>query len=195
MRKRGLILFLILCAVLALDFFSKAYVSAHIPNMYQASPVFPYGGIAVFHDLGGIQFSIVHIINKGAAWGLFSSLQLFLVVLRIGVVLGLLLHLLVAEKWVRLPISQATSGWLRFLATPSALKPLSRHIPLALVSAGAMGNIVDFFIYGHVVDMFHFKFWNYTYPIFNCADSAIFCGIAWLLLLSIRDKRSAPLAS
>jgi signal peptidase II len=62
-----------------------------------------------------------------------------------------------------------------------------RRLPLVLIIAGAFGNILDYFIYGHVIDMFHFILWGYDYPIFNIADSSIFIGIIWLFFFSNRS--------
>jgi lipoprotein signal peptidase len=39
-----------------------------------------------------------------------------------------------------------------------------------------------------VIDMIHFVFWEYDYPVFNVADMLIFFGTASLLWGSIRDK-------
>ncbi|WP_319517316.1 signal peptidase II [uncultured Martelella sp.] len=46
----------------------------------------------------------------------------------------------------------------------------------ALVVAGALGNILDHFIYGHVVDYIRFHIGGWTFPIFNLADSYITVG-------------------
>jgi len=56
-------------------------------------------------------------------------------------------------------------------------------VPFVFVISGAIGNILDYFIYGHVVDMMHFVFWGYDYPVFNIADSFICIGVALLFLI------------
>src|SRR4029077_7304459 len=43
---------------------------------------------------------------------------------------------------------------------------------IALVMGGAIGNIVDRHLYGHVIDFLDFRVW----PVFNIADSAITVG-------------------
>ena len=43
---------------------------------------------------------------------------------------------------------------------------------IALVMGGAIGNIVDRHLYGHVIDFLDFRVW----PVFNIADSAITIG-------------------
>jgi signal peptidase II len=63
-----------------------------------------------------------------------------------------------------------------------------------LIATGAIGNILDYFIYGHVVDVFYFVFWGYSFPVFNVADSIIFCGIVVLFLQSFLERRYPFLA-
>ena len=61
-------------------------------------------------------------------------------------------------------------------------------MPLTCIAAGALGNILDFFLYGHVIDMFYLIFYKYSYPIFNVADSAIFLSVMYLLFTSKKIK-------
>ena len=44
-----------------------------------------------------------------------------------------------------------------------------------LVISGGIGNLIDRFRVGYVVDMFHFEFWP-SYPVFNVADICVVCG-------------------
>ena len=50
---------------------------------------------------------------------------------------------------------------------------------MTLILAGAISNVIDTFVYGHVVDMIHFTFWGYDYAVFNLADSAVCLGVFW----------------
>ncbi len=155
--------FAALCLLL-LDIYLKAYIHHNIPTISASTPVYPYGGIAVFRDWHGIDFSIVHVINKGAAWGAFASLQQYLLYVRVAIIGGLLTYL--------------------FFVSASPY----RKFCLTLVTTGAIGNVSDFFAYGHVVDMFYFKLGSYSYPVFNIADSLIFLGILLLIAESIIAK-------
>ncbi len=61
------------------------------------------------------------------------------------------------------------------------LMPRLQQISAGLISGGALGNVIDRFRFGSVVDFldFHIKDWHW--PAFNFADSAIFTGaIIWL---------------
>lgn len=115
--------------------------------------------IPVFEDFLGIQFAIRHTINYGAAWGLFSDFQYPLLIARLLLIGGMLFYLIKGKR------------------------PLMWRAPLTLIIAGALSNVLDFFFYGHVVDMIHFTFWSFDYPVFNIADSAVFLGVAWLALI------------
>lgn len=115
-------------------------------------------GFEVFENFHGISFSIVHATNRGAAWGIFAAYPYTLLVLRILIIL-FLLGLFLREQ----------------LTAKSKL-------PFALIIGGALGNVLDFFIYGHVVDYFAFTFWGYGFPAFDVADTAIFCGVSLLVL-------------
>ena len=136
-----------------------------LPLIAYSEPYFPYGGIPVFENFGGIEFSLVHAINRGAAWGVLSNFQVPLLIGRMILVAILSYFLLFMNR---------RTEW---------------RLPLALIVSGAIGNIVDFFIYGHVVDMFHFVLWGYAFPVFNVADSAITIGIGWMFLLSFFEEK------
>lgn len=167
--RRALLLLFFSAVLFAADFLLKAYVHAALPPMGLVS-FFPYGGIGVFENVLGIDFSIVHVMNKGAAWGMFASFHEILFYGRVVIVCSMLIYL--------------------FLF---AIRP--QHIPLLMIITGALGNILDHLVYGHVIDMFYFRFWGLSFPVFNIADSAIFCGIALLMLQSALKKREKPLAA
>lgn len=66
-----------------------------------------------------------------------------------------------------------------------------KRLPIWLVVTGAIGNAIDYCLYGHVIDFIHFTFWGYSFPIFNVADSCITIGVLSLLLFSKRKKVQA----
>lgn len=154
--------------VFVADFISKYLTNAYLPQMKQNWLWYPYGGIGVFKNFLGIEFSLSHQINHGAAWGVLSDYQLPLLILRIILIAILVIYTVFFNKHT------------------------NRNIPLALIIAGAAGNVVDYFIYGHVVDMLHFVLWGYDFPVFNIADSAIFIGVTALLVLSCLENQPSP---
>lgn len=96
------------------------------------------------------------------------------------------------------------SGWQRwFLNTIAVLVAilivylLYKHtsnrlfcFALSLILGGALGNLWDRIMLGHVVDFMDFHVVGYHWPAFNLADSAIFCGACLLILDSIRNGRN-----
>ncbi|MDE1993871.1 MAG: signal peptidase II [Rhizobiaceae bacterium] len=56
------------------------------------------------------------------------------------------------------------------------------HLGFALIIAGALGNLIDRFLYGHVIDyvLFHTETWSFA--VFNLADSFITVGAACVIL-------------
>lgn len=148
--------------VLIIDQISKYWTQASLPLMGHSLPWYPYGGIPVFKDFFGIEFAITHATNKGAAWGAFSDYSFFLLILRLFLIGFLIVYYFRAAKAFRYAV--------------------------ALIIAGAIGNVIDVFIYGHVIDMFQFVFWGYKYPVFNVADSSIFCGVFLYLVLSWKQN-------
>jgi signal peptidase II len=65
-------------------------------------------------------------------------------------------------------------------------------IALALVFAGALGNVHDRIAYGSVVDFIEVHIFAYHWPDFNLADSAIVIGACLLLLDSLLTKSNQP---
>lgn len=165
MRKAYLIGIFVGCCVLVLDILTKWTVYTAIPPISTSFWGYPYAGIPVFQNFLGIEFSIVHATNKGAAWGVFADFQTPLLILRILLIIAL-------------------SGYLFIFNRRKAYV-----IPICLLIAGALGNVIDYFHYGVVVDMFKFVFWGYHYPVFNVADTAITIGIVWMIFVSFYTYR------
>ena len=86
-------------------------------------------------------------------------------------------------------------GWQRWFFTIIALLAIAfitylmrKHrndkrflLALSLILGGAIGNLIDRVLYGHVIDflLFYWKTWHY--PAFNLADSAITIGAVLLI--------------
>ena len=52
----------------------------------------------------------------------------------------------------------------------------------ALIIGGALGNLIDRLVYGHVIDFIDVYYKTWHWPTFNIADSAITVGAGLLLL-------------
>ncbi len=111
-------------------------------------------------------FRLTHVQNSGAAFGLFadSASQWTAAILILFSVLALVV--VSALLWKN-SHSMTTTG-----------------VGLALILGGAVGNLWDRLLNGHVVDFFDFYLGSYHWPAFNVADSAIVIG-ALLLVAEI----------
>lgn len=151
--------------ILFFDFFTKAYIYNILP-FYDSCTGLACGEIEVFRNFLGIDFFIALTINPGAAWGIFADFQLILLAIRILVILGMLIYLFFINL------------------------NRSADLPLVLIISGALGNVVDFFLYGFVVDFLHFNLWGYHFPVFNLADTSITIGVAWLFIVACVFKKN-----
>ncbi|MGR9169830.1 signal peptidase II [Rhizobium sp. KDH_Rht_773_N] len=66
------------------------------------------------------------------------------------------------------------------------------HLGYALIIAGAIGNLIDRFAYGHVIDyiLFHTETWSFA--VFNLADSFITVGAGCVILDEMLQKPKKP---
>ena len=94
---------------------------------------------------------LTHVHNTGGAWSMLNQHTWLLTAISTFVVLIILFVLM--RRVVRHPFGVIT---------------------LAMVLAGAVGNLIDRVRLGYVVDMFQTLFLNF--PIFNVADICVVCG-------------------
>ncbi len=94
------------------------------------------------------------------------------------------------QRWVfsllAVGVSIALVFWLRKLAlTTQALLAFG----LALILGGAIGNVIDRFEHGYVVDFVHAHWGSAYFPAFNVADAAISIGAVLVILDAILEGR------
>ncbi|CDG81831.1 signal peptidase II [Janthinobacterium agaricidamnosum] len=108
---------------------------------------------------------------------------------------------LVYNKGAAFSFLSNQGGWQRYLFTAIGLGAaayiiylLNKHRgqrlfcwALSLIMGGAIGNVIDRLLYGHVVDFldFHWSGWGH-FPAFNIADSAIFIGAVLFIIDELR---------
>ncbi|OUL18914.1 signal peptidase II [Nostoc sp. 106C] len=106
-------------------------------------------------------FHITYVTNTGAAFSLLTGKVEWL-------------------RWLSLGVSLVLIG----LALFSPLLNLWDQLGYGLILGGAMGNGIDRFILGYVVDFLDFRLINFA--VFNMADSFISIGIVCLLIASLQ---------
>lgn len=95
------------------------------------------------------------------------------------------------QRWFFTTIAVASGVvialWLRKL-DPRRQPLLS--VGLACICGGALGNLIDRLIYGHVIDFLHFHWGErWWFPAFNVADIAITTGAGLIILDAFLDSR------
>jgi len=144
--------------ILILDQLTKACIEKYVENPIPVIPGF---------------FNIVHVGNRGAAWGMFQNYPWLLFSISIIFFFGAVFF-----------FRSITEGW------------LERYYAVALVLGGVLGNSTDrIWRSGKVVDFLDFNLGFMRWPSFNVADSAICIGVTIFILSSFLrpspDKKTA----
>ena len=114
-------------------------------------------------------FSLTYVRNTGAAFGMLAGappslrLPLFLLVTAVAI-------------WALVSYLRATPAHRRMLVWA-----------LGGILGGAIGNFICRMRYGEVVDFFHLHWGDWSWPMFNVADSAITVGVVIVILESLRS--------
>ena len=114
-------------------------------------------------------FHLTYVRNPGAAFGIL------------------------AENAIRIPFfigisCVATVGILWYVRQI----PREKHwqlFALGLILSGALGNLIDRIRFGEVIDFLDVHWYNYHWPAFNVADSAICVGVTIMLICFWHEER------
>jgi signal peptidase II len=147
--------------LLLADRMTKIWVGKHIA-FGDAIPIIPH------------VLRITHWTNEGAAFSLFADSASPNTVRWALISFSLLAAVVVLIAMIRM-------GDRFNLAT----------IALALIFAGALGNVHDRIVYGSVIDFIEVHIFSYHWPDFNVADSSIVVGACLLMLDSLLPRKSA----
>ncbi|MBI1964754.1 MAG: lipoprotein signal peptidase [Betaproteobacteria bacterium] len=93
------------------------------------------------------------------------------------------------QRWMFIAIAIAASAWIVWLLNRYPRQTLF-SLALALVLAGAVGNVVDRVLFGAVVDFLDVHAFGWHWPAFNVADSAITCGAALLVWDALQPQKT-----
>ncbi len=108
-----------------------------------------------------------YVENRGAAFGILQDKKIFFVIITLTVVI-ITLYYLINNYY--------------------DLHKFTR-IGVALLLAGAIGNLIDRVRLGYVIDFISVKLINaYDFPVFNIADISIVIGTVFIMFLVAFDK-------
>ncbi len=114
-------------------------------------------------------FNVVRVHNSGAAFSFLAGASGW-------------------QRWFFVGLGAAAAGFIVWM--------LKRHggqrlfgWALALILGGAVGNVIDRLLHGHVIDFIQVHYAGWFFPSFNVADSAISVGAALLILDELRRVR------
>ena len=110
-------------------------------------------------------FKLTYIENPGMAFGIRFGGQRFFTTFAILATVVILVYIFKAKS-----------------------ERFSLRFSLALILGGAIGNLIDRFLYGKVVDFLEFGIAGLRWPIFNIADTAVSIGMVLLVVLILFDK-------
>ncbi len=86
------------------------------------------------------------------------------------------------QRWLFVAIAVGMSAFLLHWMWRTPRRQRCLGIGLALVLGGALGNLFDRSVHGHVIDFISLHWANYYFPAFNIADCAITLGTVLLLV-------------
>ena len=110
-------------------------------------------------------FHFTYVINTGAAFSVFSG--------QVEVL-----------RWVSLIVSLLLIIFVWYIPRLNFLEQLG----YGFILAGAIGNGIDRFLFGYVVDFLDFRLIDF--PVFNLADVAINIGVLLLLITSFTTPKN-----
>ena len=125
-----------------------------------------YGRIVVIENF----LNIIHIMNPGGAFGFMASGSPEI------------------RKLIFLFLSSIVALFVLWFYSRCAEHYIVLSYGLALIFGGAVGNLIDRFRYGMVVDFLDFYLGPYHWPAFNIADSAITLGMGILIVHILMNK-------
>jgi len=89
------------------------------------------------------------------------------------------------QRWVLTGVAATVSVFIVIWLFRLAPSDRGLVLPLGLILGGAMGNLIDRVLLGHVVDFISLHYRGWYWPAFNVADSAITAGAAWWLGIAL----------
>lgn len=96
------------------------------------------------------------------------------------------------QRWALSALTFVIVAWLLHWMWQNRRQMKLQNVSLALVIGGALGNVYDRLLLGHVVDFIDVFYKSWHWPAFNVADSAICVGAVLLIIDMIKNKEENP---
>ena len=95
------------------------------------------------------------------------------------------------QKYFFVVLAAGITGLLGFWLSRTARGDWKTALPYALVIGGAIGNVIDRLLHGHVVDFIQWHWQDWYWPAFNIADAAIVGGAVGIVVFGMFSARKA----
>lgn len=109
-------------------------------------------------------FYINPVTNSGAAWSILKNETILLIIITI-IILIILLRYQTFFKMNK-----------------------KNKLAFGLIYGGLLGNLLDRVLFNYVRDFIEIIIFNYNFPIFNIADSALVVGVILLIIAIIKGE-------
>ena len=99
------------------------------------------------------------------------------------------------QTWFFTALALGISGLLAYWLSRTARGDWRAALPYSLIIGGALGNVIDRLIHGHVVDFIQWYWRGHYWPSFNIADCAVVGGAIGIALFGLFDGKRKKEAS
>jgi len=126
------------------------------------------------------KYFIVKNLSIGESFNIFSFLDLYLI-LNTGIAFSFFDDGGVYGRWILVTLVLLVCVYLTYILFTEKLRKYESGALLMILSGG-IGNLIDRTLWGHVIDFIHFYYLNYSFYIFNFADTFITIGVMIYIL-------------
>ena len=126
------------------------------------------------------KYFIVKKLSIGESFNIFSFLDLYLI-LNTGIAFSFFDDGGVYGRWILVTLVLLVCVYLTYILFTEKLRKYE-SVALLMILSGGIGNLIDRTLWGHVIDFIHFYYLNYSFYIFNFADTFITIGVMIYIL-------------
>ena len=126
------------------------------------------------------KYFVVKNLSIGESFNIFSFLDLYLI-FNTGMAFSFFDDGGVYGRWVLVTLVLLVCVYLTYILFTEKLRKYE-SVALLMILSGGIGNLIDRTLSGHVIDFIHFYYLNYSFYIFNFADTFITIGVMIYIL-------------